>query len=444
MIKNYFKVAVKVLWRNKLYTFISLFGISFTLMVLMLASAVLENELGNQPPISERARILFITSFKAEQYTRDEIVTRDTSYVDGVMKVDSAVSTKIREGSISSNASSRLPFRIFNEKIKPMKSPELVSVFIDRSPLDVYPDGTKLSLNGAYTDANYWKIFDFQFIEGVPISEKAIENQDKVLVLTKNVAEKYFGKQKSYLGMKFIWGQNGPFQVIGVVKDVHTSNRAVSADFFVPITWHPEYNSTESLFGECLVAFLAKDRNAVKQVEEELRQVENTFLPTAEFDRFMFLEKDATDIYAWNFMGSQLTRSGKKFLTYIFVALGLFLIIPVLNLINLNVTRVFERSSEIGVRKAFGAKSRDLLLQFLFESILLTIVGGIIGAIMTLIALSLLNYAEVFGTVRFTFRSTVWVISLMITLAFGLVSGFLPAWRVSRTTVASALKSGKI
>lgn len=444
MIKNYIKVALKVLKRNKLYTFISLFGISFTLMVLMLVSAVLENELGSQAPISKRDRILFITAFKAEQYARDKVIDIDTTYVDGVMKLDSTVTTKIREGSVASNSSSRMPFRIFKEKILPMKTPELVSVFVDHSPLDVFPSGAKLSLNGAYTDANYWKIFDFRFVEGGPIPEKAIENQDKVIVITENVAVKYFGKQKSYLGMDFIWGLNGPFKVIGVVKDVHTSNLAVSSDFFVPITWHQEYSSTESLFGECVVALLAKNKSQVKDIEDELRHVETTFLPTEDFDRFMFLEKDPTDIYAWYFMGSQLTRSGKKFLTYIFLALGLFLIIPVLNLVNLNVTRVFERSSEIGVRKAFGAKTTDLFLQFLFENILLTLLGGIIGALLTMVALNLLNNAEVFGSIRFAFRGTVWAISLLITLVFGLVSGFLPAWRVSRTPVASALKSGKL
>ncbi|MFS0489409.1 ABC transporter permease [Leadbetterella byssophila] len=444
MIKNYIKVALKVLKRNKLYTFISLFGISFTLMVLMLVSAVLQNELGSNPPLSKRDRILFVPSFKAVQFARETIVKLDTSYVDGKIKVDSTVTTKIREGEATNTSSSSLSFQMIREKLKPMKSPELMALFVDYLPVDVFPDGQKLRLNGCLTDADYWKIFDFKFIEGAPFGEQAIENQDKVMVIQQKAAEKYFGKQDSYLGKELVWGQNGAFKIIGVLNEVHSSNRAVISDFYVPISWHQEYRSIDEIFGDCLVALLAKSPSDVKKMEEELRAVEASIQPTEEFDRFRFLEKDATDIYAWTFMGSQETRAGGDFLKYVFLALGFFIIIPVLNLVNLNVTRIFERSSEIGVRKAFGAKTSDLLIQFLFENILLTVIGGIIGGILTLIALNILNTSEVFGSVRFSFRGTVWVISIFITFIFGLVSGFLPAWRVSRTAVASALKSGQL
>lgn len=444
MIKNYFKVAVKVLLRNKLYTFISLFGISFTLMVLMLATSVLENELGANSPLSKRDRILFVPSFKAEQFSRETITKYDTTYVEGKRVVDSTQSTKINEAEVISNSSSSLAFSLVNDKIRPMKSPELISVFVDYAPLDVFPDGEKLSLNGCLADANYWKIFDFEFIEGVPFTDMTVQNQEKVIVLQEKTAEKYFGKQESYLGKKLVWGRNGAFKVMGIVKEVHSTNRAVRADFFVPISWHQQYRSIDQLFGDCIVALLASEGSEVKQMEKELREIEAGFQPTNDFDKFLFLEKDATDIYAWNFIGSQLDRDGAKFMKYLLGALGLFLLIPVLNLVNLNVTRVYERSSEIGVRKAFGAKTTDLLFQFLFENLILTLVGGIIGAILTLLALSLLNTSEVFGTVQFSFRGTVWVISILITLVFGLVSGFLPAWRVSQTTVASALKSGKL
>lgn len=447
MIKNYFKIAIKVLKRNKLYTFISLFGISFTLMVLMLTSAVLENELGANPPLSKKDRILFVPSLLAEGFARERVVTYDTTEVNGELKIDSVVGQKIVDGNVTRSASSGIGYKVYKDKISKMRTTDLSSVFIDYAPLDVFPDGRKLALNGNMTDANYWKIFDFRFVEGGPYNEEAVSNQANVIVMRESVAEKYFGKQASYLGRELVWGLNGPFKVIGVVKDVNTSNRTVRADFFVPITWSAPsmLNYSESTyFGACVVALLAKKASGVRSMEEELRTIESSLETYDNFDRFRLLEKDTADIYAWNFSGDQRTRDGKSFLMTIIGALAFFLLIPVLNLVNLNVTRIFERSSEIGVRKAFGAKTTDLLIQFLFENLIITFIGGVLGVGLTLLLINVLNKAEVFGSSRVSFNFSLLIICLVITFVFGLLSGFLPAWRISRTPVAGALKSGNL
>ena len=128
----------------------------------------------------------------------------------------------------------------------------------------------------------------------------------------------------------------------------------------------------------------------------------------------------------------------------VFGVLAFFLVIPILNLVNLNVTRIFERSSEIGVRKAFGAKTGDLLLQFLFENLIITFIGGVLGVGLTLLLINVLNNAEVFGSSKLSFNFSLLFVSLLITFVFGLLSGFLPAWRISKTPVAGALKSGTL
>lgn len=446
MLKNYFKIAIKVLNRNKLYTFISLFGISFTLMVLMLASAVLENELGKNPPLSKGDRILFLPSLQGEGYAREREVKYDTTDVDGALKIDSVVTQKINTNNVNMSSSSSLGYKFYKDKISKMKTPELTTVFIDYAPLDVFPDGQKLALNGNLTDANYWKIFDFKFIEGGPFKEEAVSNQANVIILRESIAKKYFGELPSYLGKELVWGLNGPFKVIGVVKDVSTSNRSVRADFFVPITWASpaDLNYSKGYFGSCVAALLAKSKSEVSSMEEELRTVENNLELIENFDKFTILEKDVADIYAWSFIGSQKGREGKSFLMIVFGVLAFFLVIPILNLVNLNVTRIFERSSEIGVRKAFGAKTGDLLLQFLFENLIITFIGGVLGVGLTMLLINVLNNAEVFGSSKLSFNFSLLVISLLITFVFGLLSGFLPAWRISKTPVAGALKSGTL
>ncbi|MCY1366196.1 Macrolide export ATP-binding/permease protein MacB [compost metagenome] len=233
---------------------------------------------------------------------------------------------------------------------------------------------------------------------------------------------------------------------MGVVKDVTSSNRSVRADYFAPISWASpaDLNYNTGYFGSCVAALLARTRQDVPLMEEELRSLENNLELVDNFDKFSILEKDVTDVYAWNFIGSQREREGKNFLMIIFGILTFFLIIPVLNLVNLNVTRIFERSSEIGVRKAFGAKTGHLLLQFLFENLIITFIGGVIGIMLTLALMQVLNTSEALGTAKLTFNLTLLIISLIITFVFGLLSGFLPAWRISQTPVAGALKSGQL
>ena len=69
----------------------------------------------------------------------------------------------------------------------------------------------------------------------------------------------------------------------------------------------------------------------------------------------------------------------------------LFVLLPTVNLVNINVSRIMERASEIGVRKAFGASARTLVGQFIVENVLLTLIGGLIGLVLSLFVLRALN-----------------------------------------------------
>lgn len=443
MLKNYFKIAIKVLRRNKLYTFISLFGISFTLMVVMLASAVLENELGGHPPLSKGKRILFVPTLVAEGFKKETIMNYDTTLINGAMKIDSTPSLKINEGMVESTSSSRISYSFYKENIEKMKTPELTSVYSEYIALNVYPNGEKLALNGNMTDENFWRVFDFRFLEGGAFSKATVDNQASHIIMKESAARKYFGRQKSYLGKEVVWGVKGSFKVTGIVKDVVSTNRAVKADFFVPVTWGLD-DEEAGYFGGYVAALLAPDVPGVQKMEEELRLVENNIEKRDNFDRYTLREKDVMDIYAWTFIGSQMDRAGGKFLTIVFSVLAVFILIPTLNLVNLNVTRVFERSSEIGVRKAFGARTADLFGQFLFENLIITFIGGLLGGVLTLIVLHYMNSSGMFGNVHFSFNFSVLVISIAVTFFFGVLSGLIPAWRVSGTEVAQALKSGNL
>ena len=120
----------------------------------------------------------------------------------------------------------------------------------------------------------------------------------------------------------------------------------------------------------------------------------------------------------------------------------LFVLIPTVNLVNINVSRIMERASEIGVRKAFGAPGRTLVGQFLIENILLTLVGGLVGFALSMILLRALEGSGVFTYARFTLNPRVFAWGMVLAALFGLISGVYPAWRMSRLNPVDALKGG--
>ena len=87
----------------------------------------------------------------------------------------------------------------------------------------------------------------------------------------------------------------------------------------------------------------------------------------------------------------------------------LFMLLPTVNLVNINISRIMERASEIGVRKAFGAPARTLVGQFLVENILLTLVGGLVGFVLSFFVLRALNQSGMFRYAQFTLNPRVFV-----------------------------------
>ena len=108
---------------------------------------------------------------------------------------------------------------------------------------------------------------------------------------------------------------------------------------------------------------------------------------------------------AWNvlmrrraFTGSNGAESGAAKLMGLFIILGIgFMLLPSINLINLNISRILGRSSEIGVRKAFGASSQQLVVQFVVENLVITTFGGLFGLIFSWLILYQIEASQVQG-----------------------------------------------
>jgi putative ABC transport system permease protein len=130
-----------------------------------------------------------------------------------------------------------------------------------------------------------------------------------------------------------------------------------------------------------------------------------------------------------------------KLMAYLFMVL--FMIVPAINLVNLNLSRIWDRAPEIGIRKSYGASDGTLVLQFLTENIFITIIGGIISIFLTFIIISIINGMQILPDTFFRINLSVIFHSIFIAVIFGILSGVVPAWRMARMMPAEALNGGQ-
>lgn len=414
MLKNYFKIAIAVLKRRKFFTFISLFGISFTLTILIILTAFLEVLLSPAYPDVNRKRELFINSV--------ELTSKDRGY--------------IMKGWAS--------FYFVNNFVSKMKTPEKLTMHSGRSTTNAYPNNRKLSVDLMYSDLAFWEIYQFQFLEGKPFNEQQLKNAEQVIVISKEMEQKYFGEGESGIG-KDVEVNNLRYRVIGVVKTVPSTVTYIHSDIYLPYTLAINTLKGTSLTGNYMVTILARSSEDIPAIQEEYQQLLKKVPHPEKYQDLLF---SYADTYLESFTRELFGRSaggGSSGRDRFFIAMTaliiVFLLLPTVNLMNINVSRIMERSSEIGVRKAFGASGRTLVGQFLVENLILTVLGGLIGLIMALVVINVLNSSDIINNINLQINFTVLAYSLLSCLVFGLISGVYPAWRMSKLNVVTALKA---
>ncbi|SHG79936.1 ABC transporter permease [Pedobacter caeni] len=411
MLKNYFKIAIAVLKRRKFFTFISLFGISLTLTILIVLSAFLDVMLSPAYPDVKRSRELFISRV--------------------VLKSD--------KGNYTSQSPSSLYF--IKNFVSTMKRPEKIAVHTGRNTTNAYQNNKKMEVELMYTNVPFWEVYEFDFIEGKPFNGQDLENVAQVAVISEDTRAKYFGESSSALG-RYVEANNIKYRVIGVVKNVPATMIYANSDVYLPYTLDKANLDGTSIMGDYLVTLLAKSTADLPLIKEEYQQLLKK-VPHPEKNQELLLSK--TNSYLESFTEQVFGNVGDSGKTRFFLMIGvfvfLFMLLPTINLVNINVSRIMERSSEIGVRKAFGASSRTLVGQFIVENMILTVLGGVLGILLSFVIISILNASGLIAHMNLVINLTVLGYSLLACLVFGLMSGVYPAWRMSKLNVVTALKA---
>ncbi|HEV7349847.1 ABC transporter permease [Telluribacter sp.] len=415
MILNYIKIAWKVLLRHPFYTFITLFGISLTLTVLMVLTSFLDHLFGTHYPEGKRDRSLYIT----------RMMQQDTSQNGRNM------------GPVS--------FRFLKDYAKTLKTPERVGVTTMFGFANTYINGKRIKLNTKYTDADFWYVTDFRFLEGKPFNEQNIANGEQVVVITDDLRKQYFEDSDESVVGKTIDIENINYRVIGVVKGSPATRPYTYGDVYFPYTAPKSNYQGTGLRGSYMGIVLAKDKADIPAIREEFdTAVRRIPLPGIENGFKFHIVKVQANQYLDDFISTFFQDSdSRKAIFYSIIGLIMLMVmgLPAINLVNVNVSRILERASEIGVRKSFGAPSRALLWQFIVENIFITFIGGGVALLLSFLIIQLINSSGWLAYADLTINFNVFAVSMGVCLVFGLLSGVLPALRMSKMKIVDALKA---
>jgi len=409
MLKNYFKIAIAVLRRRKFFTFISLFGISFTLTILLVLTAFIDKVVGDNYPDKKRDRSLYIS--------------------------------RISQTGKNTMQSGPLSFYFLDHYARSIKTPVTIAISSGFNGTNTYVNNKKIAVNYKYTNAEYWDVLDYDFLEGKAYNKQQVTNADKVAIISVDMKKEYFGDVSSVVG-QYIEADNVKYRVIGVVQNVPITSYMTYSDIYLPYTVAKDgaYKSNKGYQGGFYGILLANSKGDLDKIHNEYEQLVKRLPP--EQKEFTKVSSHA-DTYLRSYVDTGDDRRSGVFIAVTAISIFAFIlmILPTMNLVNINITRIMERSSEIGVRKAFGASSSTLVYQFVVENIILTLFGGAIGVILSVIVLQIINSAHFIANLELTVNFTVLFIGLLVCLVFGLISGVYPAWRMSKLNVVTALKA---
>jgi putative ABC transport system permease protein len=306
-----------------------------------------------------------------------------------------------------------------------------------------YVDGQRIDSWLKYTDAEFFEILDFDFLEGRPYTRDEVASGSHLAVINLATRERHFGRGQA-LGRTIELDGTG-YRVIGVVDNVPILRFIPFADVWVPQTTATNYHG-HSVLGLHQGIILAEDRSRFADIRDEFqaRMASVDLSQHRPFDQIIavpesFFEGIARLVFS---QGGSSQRQTARLLRWLLVLAVLFMLLPTINLVNLNLSRIMERASEIGVRRAFGAPATSLIGQFIVENVLVTIVGGVLAVAVAFFVLGLVSRAGWIPYAEFHLNLRILAYALAATLFFGLFSGVYPAWRMSRLHPVEALTGG--
>lgn len=278
------------------------------------------------------------------------------------------------------------------------------------------------------TTPNYFDIMNLEFAEGSSYTDDDVRSLRKVVVLGSGIKEKLFGDE-AVVGEK-IKLRNYRYTIVGVTEESSSAFGFASDDMiYIPVTVAQKFLLGLDYLMEIIVRVVGEDRvdQARLDVESVLRDRHGISDPKND-DFTVRTTKDALD------MITLVTDALTLFLAAI---AAISLLVGGIGIMNIMLVSVSERTKEIGLRKALGARRKDILMQFLIEAITLTFIGGLIGFIL---GISGAFVASLVGGWEFHISLMAIILPLIMIAFFGIVFGVYPAIKASKLDPIVALR----
>lgn len=417
MLKNYFKIAIRNLTRNKVFSVINIAGLSLGLTCCMLIVL----------------------------YTKDEVsFDQFQEHKDRLYRVD--VTMKDQNGSRTIGSTNAVHGPSFKQEI-----PEIEEVVrVQSNSLVMKKEREFLNENIIFADNNFFTVLTMPLLAGNP---KTVLTDIHSIVLSAQMAEKYFGTT-DVLGKTIelkIEDQFEPFVVSGVAQNC-PQNSSVQFDAVLPFAFQESrgWTDTEWLGFYMNTFVLLNEKADYRAVSPKMNRVFSTrsadeISKIKDFNqKISFHLKPFLDIHLGDENGdlrNGLAHASSPIYSYILSGIAIFiLLIACINFVNLTVARSLKRAKEIGIRKVVGSQRKQLTIQFLGESFLLSFVAFAFAVLLTQIVLPTFNELankQLALSYLLDFKLVSGYIGLF--LLTGLLAGFYPAMVLSGFSPAQTL-----
>ena len=280
---------------------------------------------------------------------------------------------------------------------------------------------------------SYLTIRDWAFSSGGPFSQADLDSAARVALIGQTIVDNLFDEGEEPVGA-VIRIRNVPFRVIGVLSPKGQSAQGSDQDdvIFIPFTTAERKVFGTMFLGSVAALFASTDRpedlpEAVERIREVLRGRHR--LQAEQADDFTV--KTQVDI------GKVQEGTNYTLTLLLFSVASVSLLVGGIGIMNILLVSVTERTREIGVRMAVGAKRRHIVMQFLIEAMTLSLLGGAVGVVLGVVGAKLTTIVAGWPTVIST---DVILIAFFFSLAVGLFFGLYPANKASRLNPIEALR----
>jgi putative ABC transport system permease protein len=411
MLKSYFKVALRTLRKNKLYSFINIAGLTVGITSCILIGLYVFNELSYDNFNKNAERIVRVTMEYNTAGTVNKTAVTGTKTGPQFKRTFPAIKAFAR--TIKAKRTIAYDNKVFNEN------------------------------NVLYADSPFLQIFSFKLLQGN--ANTALSSLDNI-VITKSMAKKYFGKEEA-IGKTLRVEDAKDFVVSGVAEDV-PANSQIQFDFIIPFGNQRLARQEEQWWTANFVTYLLLQQpsqiaSLQQQITQYMKGVTKDELKMEGNDYLTYHLEPLKKVHLHSSLDG-LEPNGNITYVYVLSIISiLILIIACVNYTNLATVQATGRGTEVGIRKVLGALQSQLFGRFIGESFILTCIALILSVTISLMLLPTFNtIAGKTLTAALLIKPLPIMSLLLLCILIGFFAGIYPAFILSNSKLANILKSG--